>query len=125
MRIAVDVTRTFEGRPLFFMSSQPKTKYDPKAKTHTPDLTKDGTAKWTVTVAVTTIEFGKPKPTMFPFTVVSDKDPAEGLLMGTPVEPVNLMQGINEPKIKGDRIDGGRPYYGADGVRPLAPGKGA
>jgi hypothetical protein len=129
MRIAVDIAKTFAAPPIF-MTSDARTRYNGANQPRTPDVTKDGgVQKWTVTVVVTVMQFGKPKATLLPFTVVSPTDPADGIPPGSPVEPVNLVQDISEPKLATRDgktvIDGGRPYYVADAVRPLAAGKGA
>jgi hypothetical protein len=117
----VDPAR-FSG--LMFMSCEPKVDRDTGAQ-HT---TKDGSArKWTVTVAATkpaTYDPTRQENDVLSVTVTSVDDPADGLVMGTPVTFTDFSVGVMAPEAgEGGKIRGGRLFWSASGVRPLVGAK--
>jgi hypothetical protein len=117
----VDPAR-FSG--LMFMSCEPKVDRD----TGVQHTTKDGSArKWTVTVAATkpaTYDPARMENDVLAVTVTSPDDPADGLVMGTPVTFTDFSVGVMAPEAgEGGKIRGGRLFWSANGVRALVASK--
>jgi hypothetical protein len=117
----VDPAR-FSG--LMFMSCAPK--LDPE--TQIQHTTKDGSSrKWTVTVAATkpaTYDPTRQENDVLAVTVTSVDDPADGLVMGTPVTFTDFSVGVMAPEAgEGGKIRGGRLFWSANGVRALVASK--
>lgn len=116
----VDPAR-FSG--LMFMSCEPKLDRDTGAQ-HT---TKDGSArKWVVSVAATkpaNWDATQMEKDVLSVTVTSADDPADGLVMGTPVTFDDFSVGVMAPEARGEgenmKIRGGRLFWSANGVRSL------
>jgi hypothetical protein len=108
-----------------FMSCEPKVDRD----TGVQHTTKDGSArKWTVTVAATkpaTYDPARMENDVLAVTVTSPDDPAEGLVMGTPVTFTDFSVGVMAPEANQEtgKIRGGRLFWSANGVRALVASK--
>jgi hypothetical protein len=111
---AVDTGKTFTTALL--MASQPKTRFG----TSDQDTTSQGIPKWEAQVAVSfAAEFGMPAAAdVIKVTIASPSDPASGIAPGTAVDLQDLRVGytVAEKNEKGG-IRGGRPYFGASGIR--------
>lgn len=86
------------------------------------DISRDGEKKWTVQVAVTYVsEYGmKPVAEVIEVTVTGE-DPSEVITPGTPVEFNRLRVGVSAPEKRDNgRVVGGKLWWTAAGVRPVA-----
>jgi hypothetical protein len=107
---------------LVFMGCEPKLDRE-TGQQHT---TKDGfSRKWTVNISA-----AKPSPydsartevDALAVTVTSEVDPADGLVMGTPVTLDGFTVGVMAPEAgEGGKIRGGRLFWSATGVRAKVP----
>ncbi len=119
--MTISTPETFAS--VIFMGSGPKQEFG----TDRQAISASGERKWEVQCAVTFhAEYGmRPVAEVITVTVMGT-DPGAGIQPGTQVEFDHLRVGFSAPeKRENGRIAGGRPWYQANGVRPLGvrPGK--
>jgi hypothetical protein len=109
----VDTTKTFAVA--LFMGSGPKMRYQSTEQ----DVSASGERKWEIQCACTWFpEYGMaPASDVIRITVLGGTDPAEGIQVGSPIEFTDFKVGISAPERTEKGVRGGRPYYGAAGVR--------
>jgi hypothetical protein len=111
----VDQARTFSS--VLLLGCEPKTAFgDP----HRQETAKDGTPKWVAQLAVEFRAFGRPQRELINVTVLSGKDPGEGLTPGTPVELIDFEIGVMERKNREGAVTGVQVWYRAGSVRSTA-----
>jgi hypothetical protein len=129
--VYVETTLTFEGTPIF-IGCEPKTDFESGAQARTkpakqeagkPDL--PGLLKWELHIAAKFRTSFRPAPEVIVVGIASDRNPAEGLMPGTPVELRSLQYGSMDKQIR-DRETGQRSLGGAqnwwrcEAVRPIS-----
>lgn len=106
---------------LIFMGCEPKLDRD----TGNQHTSKDGMyRKWTVVVAASKPASWDParaETDTLQVTVTSAEEPANGLVMGTPVTFTDFTTGVMSPEADAEsgKIRGGKLYWQATGVRPV------
>ena len=116
-RYAINFDKTFGGAML--LGVEPKMQRADKNDAKSQQVQardKDGTLKWTVTLAVQTKSFENTKFENIPITVTSPNKPYEAIPPGTPVTVENLELGIM-PQQRG----GFSTFYSAEAIRPVQP----
>lgn len=111
----IDQPATFAAPPTV-LGSAPRMKYG----TNQQDIDPNGQPKWTVRVSAVY----RPLPGQLPVAeqmdvTVMGENPEKSCQPGTQVQFTNLRVGYSSAEIKGDRIRGGKPYFGADSVAPV------
>jgi hypothetical protein len=111
----IDTGRTFAL--LMLMSTSPKTKFG----TSDPDTAADGRAKWSAQVAATWLaEPGRrPVSEVLDITIVSDRDPGDGITPGSPVHVEGLRVGVSTPERTDRGVRGGKAWYQAEALRSM------
>jgi len=116
VNVAVDTAKTFSV--LIFMGVEPKADFN----TGEHQRNAAGVLKWGVSIAAQTIPFNGQRPSAetLSVTIAAQKDPAEGLTPGSPVELADLRAGVMDPESRGDgKIRGGRLFWQASAIRPV------
>lgn len=117
----VDQAATFSATAL--LECSPRVKFG--SKTGEQETLKDGTLVWDVQVVCGFRDnFGNSKHEVITIKVNSGVNPGKDLGPYTPVQLVRFVVGVTDPKeVTNDRgekkIIGGKPYYGAEAIRPL------
>lgn len=114
----IDTAQTFST--VILMGSVPRTKF----QSDEVDTTADGTPKWTVGLAITTIPQNgmAPASEVINVTVAAAANPCEGLAPGTQVQLEGFRVGISAPEQRpgrdgGSRVVGGKPFFSATAVK--------
>lgn len=119
----IDAGQTFTH--LMLLSAEPKWKFGSETD---QECTKDGVPKWEAQVAAGFRQFGKVVNEVIKVGIAAEKNPAEGLVPGTPVQLTGLEVGVMEKQTKDGRPVGFQVWYRAEQIRPnasTAPPKGA
>ena len=117
--ITVSQQETFSTPPLV-MSALPKLKFGSADQ----DITANGERKWLVQVAVSYFpDFGRRAVAEVIEVGLTGEDPGATVQPGMPVQFDRLRAGATAPELtESGRVRGGRLYWQADAVRPLAAG---
>ena len=111
----IDQTRTFSS--VLLLGVEPKTAFgDP----YRQETAKDGTPKWVAQLAAEFRAFGRPQRELINVGLVSEKDPGEGLVPGTPVELLDFEIGVMERKNREGQVTGVQVWYRAGSIRPTS-----
>ena len=116
--MVLDQQETFASPPLA-MTAGPKLEFQSTAQA----VTRDGEKKWVVSCAVTYRPEGQmpAQAEVISVGITGGDDPALTITPGMPVEFRRLRVGFSPPEAKeGGRVRGGKPYFLADSVRPVA-----
>jgi hypothetical protein len=114
--VVIDQQQTFAGPPIA-LTTAPKLEFG----TDTQAVTRDGERRWIVQVACTyAAEPGMRAQAEVIEVTINGEDPSLTIAPGAAVEFKQLRMGISAPERRGDRVVGGKPWYSATGVRPVA-----
>jgi hypothetical protein len=113
----IDQQQTFAGPPIA-LTTAPKLEFGTAAQA----VTRDGERRWVVQVACTyAAEPGMKVQAEVIEVTVNGEDPSLTIAPGTPVEFNQLRVGVSAPEKRDNgRVVGGKPWYSAAGVRPVA-----
>ena len=103
------------------MSAGPREEF---GKPGSQEHAKDGTPKWSCSIAVSSPPVGAfpGQSDVIAVTVTQPNDPANDITPGTPVAFTDLRVGASAPAKRDDgRISGGKMFFSATGIRSAAP----
>jgi hypothetical protein len=117
----IDAAQTFQT--VILMGCQKRTKF----QSDEVDTDVNGTPKWSVDLAISTLAVGNMPPVseVIKATCASATDPCEGLNPGTQVQLQGFRIGISAPEQRpgrdgGTKIFGGKPFFSCTGVTSAA-----
>jgi hypothetical protein len=114
----IDQASTFQG--LGYLSCEPKRAFGSQEQ----EKAKDGTPKWTVeVVAGFRDNFGKVSNEVLKVSVLSHRDPCDGMAMYTPIQLLGFEVGVMERTKRNpggeERVIGVQVWFRAEAVRSL------
>lgn len=116
---AVDIPATFSM--IMLVNITPKPKFG--GKEGEQETNSAGIPQWIVEAAATfsaTTPGMRPVSEMVSITITDRQMPGQGLNPGTPVVFEGLRVGLNPPEVRDGKLRGGRLWYNATSLRPLA-----
>lgn len=120
--VVIDQQETFAAAPIA-MSAGPKLEFGSDTQ---QAVTRDGEKRWQVICAVQYRPDGKMPggAEVITVSITGGEDPGLTITPGTPVEFNKLRMGVSGVSAeerkdgRGTRVSGGKPFWGAAGVRP-------
>jgi hypothetical protein len=115
-QFTVDTRRTFAL--VILMGSGPKIEFQSTAQA----VTANGEKRWEVQCAATWLADPGRRPVSEVITITidgGDKDPADAIPVGSPIELEGLRVGVSSPERTDKGVRGGRAWYQAERVRAV------
>jgi hypothetical protein len=115
----IDQTRTFSS--VLLLGVEAKTAF---GESDRQELTREGLPKWTAQLAAEFRAFGRPQRELINVGLISEKNPGDGLMPGTPVELLDFEIGVMEKKNRDGQVMGVQVWYRAGSLRAISAAGG-